>query len=96
MLQVNFTMICMIHNISLLFESNKISKRFLRSIIDFYFFFFLNNNFFLQNMKMKSSRLEEYKNIEEHIIKDPRNLFRLKNLKKEENDAAIKGIRNYF
>ena len=38
MLQVNFTMICIIHNISLLFESNKISKCFLRSIIDFYFF----------------------------------------------------------
>ena len=32
---------------------------------------------------MKSSRLEEYKSIEEHIIKDTRNLFRLKNLKKK-------------
>ena len=27
---------------------------------------------------MKSSRLQEYKNIEENIIKDVRNLFRLK------------------
>ena len=30
---------------------------------------------------MKSRRLEEYKNIEENIIKDVRNLFRLKKLK---------------
>ena len=45
---------------------------------------------------MKGSRLEEDKNIEENIIKDVRNLFRLKKLKKETNDAAIKGIRNRF
>ena len=32
---------------------------------------------------MKSSRLEEYKNIEENIIKDVRNHFRLKILKKK-------------
>ena len=31
---------------------------------------------------MKSSRLEEYKNIEENIIKDVINLFRLKKSKK--------------
>ena len=31
---------------------------------------------------MKSSRLEENKNIEENIIKDVRNLFRLRKLKK--------------
>ena len=44
---------------------------------------------------MKSSRLEEEdKNIVENIIRDVRNLFRLKKLKKETNDAAIKGIRN--
>ena len=30
---------------------------------------------------MKSPRLEEYKNVEENIIKDVRNLFRLKKLK---------------
>ena len=30
---------------------------------------------------MKSRRFEEYKNIEENIIKDVRNLFRLKKLK---------------
>ena len=45
---------------------------------------------------MKSSRLEEDKNIEENVIKDVRNLFRLKKIKKETNDAAIKGIRNFF
>ena len=44
---------------------------------------------------MKSSRFEEDKNIEENIIKDSRNLFRLKKLKKT-NDAAIKAIRNLF
>ena len=45
---------------------------------------------------MKSSRLEEDKNMEENIIKDVRNLFRLRKLKKETNDAVIKGIRNHF
>ena len=40
---------------------------------------------------MKSSGLEEYKNIEENIIKDVRNVFSLKKLKKEANDIAIKG-----
>ena len=45
---------------------------------------------------MKSSGLEEDKNIEEKIIKDVKNLFRLKKLKKEANGAAIKGIRNLF
>ena len=30
---------------------------------------------------MKSPRLEEYKNVEGNIIKDVRNLFRLKKLK---------------
>ena len=45
---------------------------------------------------MENSRPEEYKNMEENRIKDVRNLFRLKELKKETNDAAIKGIRNLF
>ena len=44
---------------------------------------------------MKSSRLEKDENIEENIIADVRNLFRLNNLKKETN-AAIKGIWNLF
>ena len=44
---------------------------------------------------MKSSRFEVYKNIKENIIKDVRNLFRLKKLKKETNDISIKVIRNF-
>ena len=40
--------------------------------------------------------LKEYKIIEENIIKDGRNPFRLKKLKKAANDAAINGIRNLF
>ena len=46
---------------------------------------------------LKSSRLEEYKNIEKKtIIKDVRSPFRLKKLKEETNDAAIEAIRNLF
>ena len=41
---------------------------------------------------MKNSRLEEDKNIAEN--KDMKNLFILKKLREETNDAAIKGIRN--
>ena len=43
---------------------------------------------------MKSSGLEEDRNIEKNINKNVRNLFRLNKLEKETNDAAIKGIRN--
>ena len=42
---------------------------------------------------MKSSRLEEDKNIEENVIKDVRNLLRLKKLKKETNDVTNKAIK---
>ena len=43
---------------------------------------------------MKSSRLEEEeKNVEEKIMKNIRNLFRIK---KELNDTTIKDIRNLF
>ena len=45
---------------------------------------------------MKSSRREEYKNIKENLIKDVRNLFKLKKLKKGTNDAAVTGIINHF
>ena len=44
---------------------------------------------------MKSSKLEEDKNKEENII-GVKNFFRLKKLKKETNDVAIKDIRNLF
>ena len=40
--------------------------------------------------------LEEYKNMEENIIKGIKNIFRLNKLEKETNNTAIKGIRNLF
>ena len=43
---------------------------------------------------MKSSRLKEEKNIEENVIKDVRNVFRLKKLKKETNDIKINLLGN--
>ena len=43
---------------------------------------------------MKSSRFEEATNVEDNIIKDVRNLFRLKKLKREPNDTATKDKRN--
>ena len=45
---------------------------------------------------MKYLKLEENKNIENSIIKDVRNSFRSKKLRKEENCTAIKDIRNLF
>ena len=39
---------------------------------------------------MKSSNLEEDKNIEENMIKDVRNLFRLKKLKKKQMIPQLK------
>ena len=45
---------------------------------------------------MKISRREEYKNIKENLIKDVRNLFKLKKIKKGTNDAAVTGIINHF
>ena len=47
-------------------------------------------------MMMNSSRITEYKNAKENIIKDVRNHFRLQKRKKETNDSAIKSIRNFF
>ena len=43
---------------------------------------------------MKSSKIEEDENVEENIIKNVINLFRLKKLKKETNNATIKGMSN--
>ena len=40
--------------------------------------------------------MKKIKNIEENIIKDVRNLFRLKKLIKGTNGAAIKGVKNLF
>ena len=65
-------MTCIILKILVLPKITRILKRFLTSIIDF-----------SQNIRMKSSRLKEYKNIEGNIIKDVRNFFRLKKLEKK-------------
>ena len=70
MLQVNFIMAFIIHKILVLIKITIILKRFLRSIIDFYFF---KKQLFSKHLTMESSILEE-----EQIIKDVRNLFRLK------------------
>ena len=44
---------------------------------------------------MESSRLEEDKNIEDNIINCAKNLLRLKKLKNERNNTAIKDKRNF-
>ena len=41
------------------------------------FYFFLNNKFFLQRIMMKSSRQKD-KKIDDNLIKDKKNLFKLK------------------
>ena len=50
---------------------------------------FVKNFFFSEHIMMKSSRVEEDRNIEEKII-----YILLKKLKEETDGAAIKGIRN--
>ena len=71
MLQVNFIIIYIIHKISIFLKTTRVLKRFLRS----------NNQFLLQHKIMKILRVEEDNNIEENIIKDIKNLFRLKKTK---------------
>ena len=73
-------MIYITHKILVLFQIIRILKRFLRSI----------------KYITKSPRLEEYKTMEENLIKDARYRFRLNKLEKETNHAAVKGIRNLF
>ena len=85
MLRVNVIMIYI--------KVTRILKRFFRSIIDSHLF---KKIFFSQHITMRSSRLEENKNIEGNIIKDIRNLLRLEKLKKETTDTAIKYMRNLF
>ena len=69
MLLVNFIMIYVIHKISVLLKITGILRCFLRSIIDFYF-------------KKIYIFFTTYN--EDNIIKDVRNLFRLKKLKKKQ------------
>ena len=61
--------------------NNVILESFLRSIIDFFFF------------KNSENNGEESKVWRRKIIEDITNLFRLK---KEQNDTAMKDIRNIF
>ena len=64
MTRVNFIMIYVIHKISVLLKITRILKLFLRRVIEVHSFFFKKNKFFFsQNIMMKSSRLEEDKNI---------------------------------
>ena len=90
MLQVNFILIYVIHKILVLLKITRILKRFFKEYNRLLFIFFRKSNFFSQHLIMKSSRLEEDKNIEENIIKDVRNLIRLKKLKKKQMMMQIK------
>ena len=64
MTRVNFIMIYVIHKISVLLKITRILKLFLRRVIEVHSFFFKKNKFFFsQHIMMKSSRLEEDKNI---------------------------------
>ena len=82
MLQVNFILIYVIHKILVLLKITRILKRFFKEYNRLLFIFFRKSNFFSQHLIMKSSRLEEDKNIE--------NLIRLKKLKKKTDDDANK------
>ena len=87
MLQINFIMIRIIHQILVLVKINRILKHFLRSIIDFLKVFKKIIIFFSQYIIMENSGLQEEK------IKDARNPFRLKN---KMYNITIKDIRNIF
>ena len=63
MTRVNFIMIYVIHKIPVLLKITRILKPFLRRVIDVYSFFSKKIIFFSQHIMMKSSRLEEDKNI---------------------------------
>ena len=76
MAQVNFIMTCIIHNILVLLKITRILKHFLRSITLLFSKFF----FFPQHIMMGSPSL-----VEENIITDVKNLFRLEKLKKRNN-----------
>ena len=91
LLSFNFFMVNIIHEMLVLLKNNlnyvrnSIFKCFLRSIKDFFFFFLLL--LFSQHLMMKRLSLEE-----ENIIKDIRNLFKLK---KELSYTAIKDIKSF-
>ena len=72
-----------VHQISVLLKIIGFLKPFLRSIVAFYHFSKKIINFSSQHEKLmktmiKSSRLGGVENIEQNVIKDIRNIFRLK------------------
>ena len=90
LLNLNFAVIYIIHEILVLiknstnyFKNKCFFKKYTRLL-----FFSKKKIFFSQHIMMKNPRLEE-----EKVIKDIRNLFRLK---KEQNETAIKDIINLF
>ena len=92
MLQVNFILIHIIHKISVLLKIT----RFLNALVDF-IFYKKRNNYFFTTYNNENFKFKEDKNIEDNIINDIINLFRLKfRLKKEINNNTIKDIRNLF
>ena len=90
LLNFNFAMIYIIHKILALIKNHmnyfkdNILKCFSKRLIDFYFLKKLF--FFSKYIMMENPRPEE-----EKIIKDIRNLFRLK---KEQNNTVVTDIRN--
>ena len=73
MLQVNFIMICIIHNILALVKITRIY----RSVKTFECL--EDNQFFSHNLMMENPKIEE-----ENIVKGVINLFKLKKLKKKQ------------
>ena len=82
-------MIYIIHKISVLLKIIWITLKIKLSNASSKFCFLKKNQ-----LMMKSSRLEKkQKRIEDNIIKDVRNLFRIKT---ERDDATIKDFKKYF
>ena len=98
MLQANFIMICIIHKILVLLKTIRISKHFLRSIIDFFqkenncFVFFCC--FFFKTFDEKFKKLKKNKQMVPQL--KIRNLFRLKMENKVIQDRIIRDLMNLF
>ena len=90
---MNFFMVYLINKISVLLKDS-LSKRFFKEYSRLLLFV---KKLFSEHLMMKSSRLEKDKKVRYKIMKDIRNLFRLK---KKENEAIkdrmIRDIRNIF
>ena len=74
-------MIYIIREIAVLHKVIRILRGFFGSLIEFYFF---KKVFFSPHIMIKSSRFEEDRNRENHIIEDVCNLFTLEKNKKEQ------------